>query len=513
MLHEIDDEPEFDIEQNSEPHKKRSLFFIILLCILFFFSGCLLTRAFFAARLPDDPTAYDPITLEPKKPQGFFNRMKSLVAPAKEVLGGEKENRINVLLLGQGGPGHDGPYLTDTMIIASINTKTNQVAFTSIPRDLYVNIPEHGYRKINAANSIGEGKQAGFGPAYTTHLVQNLFDIEIPYYILIDFKAFEEILTNIDGVDIDVERSFSDYEYPIEGKENAIPESSRYEILSFKKGLQHMDPETALKYSRSRHGNNGEGSDYARSKRQQKVILALKEKVLSAGTLLNPIRINEILNSVESHLNTNLQFADILAFIKLSRNIDTENILTLTLDDSPDGLLKSGYSAEGAFTLQPKAGTYLPIQSALKNIFETSSSTPYIIAPKTNSESVTTAENFPRQNSKTTSSSSNNLREIPLIQKVQKMNIEVKNGTWKEGLASRIRKQLEEQNIPVFAVGNTQVRPQAKSGIYILTKAPNSDTVELLKSELHLPVNSTSSGEIASANTDILIILGEDFKE
>lgn len=512
MLHEIEDEQEFEIDQNSEPHKKRSLFFIVLLCILFFFSGCLLTRAFFAARLPDDPTAYDPITLEPKKPQGFFNRMKSLVAPPKDVLANQTDDRINILLLGQGGPGHDGPYLTDTMILASINTKTKQVAFTSIPRDLWVNIPENGYRKINAANSIGEAKQTGFGPAYATHLVQNIFDIEIPYYILVDFKAFDEILTKVDGVDVDVERSFSDYEYPIEGKENAMPESSRYEILNFKKGMQHMDAQTALKYSRSRHGNNGEGSDYARSRRQQKVILALKEKVLSAGTLLNPIKVNEVINSVQSHLNTNLQFADILAFLKLSRELDTQNLITLTLDDSPDGFLKSGYSAEGAFTLQPAAGNFTQIQNAIKNIFESTPPKTYLTKPNSNPNLVSknSASSTPATN-KTTSNTLETAED--LINKQIKMKIEVKNGTWKEGLATRVRKQLEDKGLTVSAVGNTSVRPKAKSGIYILTKAPNSDTVELLKSELHLPVNSTSSGEIASANTDILIILGEDFKE
>lgn len=503
MLQKSETEQELDYESNlPEPSKKRSVFFIVLLCIIFFFSGCLITRAIFRGSLPDDPKAYDPITLEPRQPQGFFSRIKNLVSPPKQVLAGQKDERINILLLGQGGPGHDGPYLTDTILLTSLDTKNKKVAFTSIPRDLFVNIPDLGYRKINSANSIGETKQAGLGPAYATNVVQKTFDIEIPYYILVDFKAFEEIIDVVGGVDIQVDKSFTDAEYPIPGKEDALPVSARYKILNFTAGPKHMDGQTALEFIRSRHGNNGEGSDFARSKRQQKVILALKQKVLSAGTLLNPIKINEILNSLESHITTNLQFADIIAFLKLSREFDTQNIISLTLDNSPTGFLKDGYSSDGAYILQPKTGNFNDISLAIKNIFT---------APPPTSLS----ESLPVASGGTPTSPTPAIDHVAVKTNptAQPMKVEIKNGTWTEGLASRVKNHLEEKNILISTVGNTTQRPKAKSGLYILTKTPLNDTVELLKSELHIPVVTAPSGETPASNTDILVVLGEDYKE
>lgn len=503
MIHPSETEQDFPRHSSPppEPPKKRSVFFIILLCIIFFFSGCFITRAIFNGGSSDDPTAYDPITLEPRQPQGFFSRIKSLVAPPKQVLTGQKNDRINIVLLGQGGPGHDGPYLTDTILLTSLDTKNKKVAFTSIPRDLYVNIPDVGYRKINNANSIGETKQAGLGPAFATNVIQKTFDIEIPYYILVDFKAFEEIIDVVGGVDIQVEKSFTDAEYPIPGKEDALPVSARYKILKFNAGMQHMDGQTALEFIRSRHGNNGEGSDFARSKRQQKVIVALKQKVLSAGTLLNPIRINEIINSLESHITTNLQFADIIAFLKLSREFDTQNIISLTLDDSPNGFLKSGYTSDGAFILQPKTGNFDNISLAIKNIF--TAPPPTTLSESVPSETATPSSSAPpidHVNVKTNPTSA-------------PMKVEIKNGTWTEGLASRVKSHLEEKNVLITTVGNTTQRPKAKSGIYILTKTPINGTVETLKSELHIPVVTAPSGETPASNTDILVVLGEDYKE
>jgi len=508
MLHTPEFEPHHSPEEKhtTEHHKKRSVFFIVLLCILFFFSGCLITRAIFADRLPEDPTAYDPLTLEPKKPQGFFKRIKNLVIPPREALAGEQNDRINILLLGQGGPGHDGPYLTDTIMLASLNTKTKQVAFTSIPRDLLVNIPGTGYRKVNNANSIGETKQKGLGPAFATNVLQKTFDIEIPYYVLVDFKAFEEIIDSIGGVDITVDRAFTDAEYPINGKENALPVSSRYKVLKFTPGPQHMDGQTALEFIRSRHGNNGEGSDFARSKRQQKVMVALKEKILSAGTLLNPIKMNEILNSLENHITTNLQFSDMVAFLKLSREFDTQNLLSLTLDNSPNGFLKEGYGPDGAYILQPKAGTFDSINKAIENIFVASSSTVSLSSGFSGNFGATVPPASQNTGSETVT---------PSLVKVKPrtMNIEIKNGTWKEGLASRVKNDLEALNLYVFTIGNTTQRPKAKGGIYVLTQDPSPDTLEILKSTLHLPVVTIPSGEKSATSTDILVVLGDDYKE
>ncbi len=504
MMHDPEqnsgDFQEFEPQQ-TEPHKKRSVFFIVLLCLIFFFGGCMLTRALFAPSLPEDPTAYDPITLEPKKPKGIFNRLRNLVLPPEQALEKQKDERVNILILGQGGPGHEGPYLTDTIILASINTQTKQVGFVSLPRDLIVNIPDLGQRKINSANSIGETKQKGFGAAFATNVIQKTLDIEIPYYVLVDFKAFKEVIDSIGGIDIHVDKAFTDDQYPVPGKEDALPVSSRYKVLSFSAGKQHMSGQTALEFIRSRHGNNGEGSDFARSKRQQKVMVATKEKILSAGTLLNPIRLNEIYNSLQNNISTNLEFSEMISFLKLSREFDTQNVFTLTLDTSPNGFLKEGYGQGGAYILQPKTGNFDAIRAAIQNIFQ--QNLPQNTQPLPGSNSLPSSQK-PQPSTNTSSNNKPTTRT---------MNIEIKNGTWTEGLALRVKNELMEKNIVVNSIANTQQRPRPKSGIYVLTQTPSLDTVQLLQSTLQIPVQSSPSGETPATGTDILVILGEDYKE
>ena len=226
-------------------------------------------------------------------------------------------DHINVLLLGIGGQGHEGPNLTDTMILASIEKDGQDVTFVSIPRDLWA--PSIS-AKINAAYAYGQEKN-NQGLILAKNTVGQLFDIPIHYAIRVDFSGFVRAADLVDGLDVDVENSFVDLKYPIEGKEddtcglkietqkinevntqvvidatgsaNIISEENdpftcRYETISFTKGPTHMDGATALKFVRSRHGTNNEGSDFARSARQQKVILAFRQKVLSGQTLLNP---------------------------------------------------------------------------------------------------------------------------------------------------------------------------------------------------------------------------------
>ena len=116
------------------------------------------------------------------------------------------------------------------------------------------------------------------------------------------------------GIKVDVERSFTDPLYPAPNNE--------YQTLTFDAGVQTMNGATALTFARSRHGNNGEGSDFARARRQQKIMLALKQKLLSFGTLANPVRINNVIDSLERHMTTNLEFSEIVSFMKLARELE-----------------------------------------------------------------------------------------------------------------------------------------------------------------------------------------------
>lgn len=468
-----------------EPPKKsrRGLFFIAF--IIFLFIGALVTRAIMLPNQPNS-TSNNLGILEAKNPTGILAKLREFIFHKGEDLEGQKEDRINILILGQGGPGHDGPYLTDTIIIASIKPSTKQVAMMSIPRDLLVTIPGFGNRKINSANAFGESKNSGTGPELTKTVIQNTFNIPIHYYVRVDFSAFEELIDTVGGITVNVEKSFTDPRYPIPGKEDALPISSRYKTLKFESGVQTMNGKTALEYARSRHGNNGEGNDYARSKRQQKVLLAIKEKLMSFQVLVNPSTINDILSTLDSHILTDLSLSQMMSLAGVGRELNTNEIINLTLDDSPTGYLRPGYDAAGAFILSPKTGNFTDINTAFINIF-----TPGVTTSAKIIETDTPVQMPPKETATV---------------------IEIHNGTWAPGLAAQVKSRLEQKQFVVGNIGNSVDRPHTESALYVVNEKANSSTVESLKKELGFPVKTqVPTGENYANTTDILIIIGEDF--
>lgn len=459
------------------PRGKRRLFLFALIGIVLLLSGFMIVRSAIDPEGPEDPLAYDPESLEPKKPEGLLKRISHFIFSKDINLAGQRNDRINVLLLGMGGPGHDGPYLTDTIIIASIQPSTGKVAMISIPRDLAVNIPKHGYRKINSANAIGEVEKKDWGAAFAAEVIEDTFGIDIHYYIRVDFKAFEEMIDEVDGVSVNVERSFVDSQYPAA--------NNQYQTVSFKKGVQTLSGEDALMYARSRHGNNGEGSDFARAKRQQKVLLALKEKILSLRTLANPVRIYNITKSLDTHITTNMAFSEIIALVKLSRELDTKELITVVLDTSSNGYLVNGTGTNGAFILSPKSGNFDEINSLIAHVFEHNNQQIVNDTPPQETEELGFDD----------------------------INVEIQNGTWRAGLAARMRERLRKNKLTVSSIGNTTERPRMASGIYKISDSTDIAVMDLLKDTLDIAIKETPDSVQAASSTDILIILGEDFQE
>lgn len=201
-----------------------------------------------------------------------------------------KNGRTNILILGrEGSSSRAGADLTDTLILASIDQGGDTVLI-SIPRDIWVSSLR---AKINTAYYYGEQRQPGGGGLVLARAaVEEIIDQPAHYTVVIDFAGFEKVIDLLGGVDINVDRGFVDKEFPIPGKENDECDGDplfkcRYETVEFKPGLQHMDGATALKFVRSRHAEGDEGTDFARSQRQEKLILALKAKLLSRQVMFN----------------------------------------------------------------------------------------------------------------------------------------------------------------------------------------------------------------------------------
>ncbi|MDR3642040.1 MAG: LCP family protein [Candidatus Doudnabacteria bacterium] len=296
----------------------------------------------------------------------FFGQLANFISGGGggEKLTGEDLGQINILLLGVGGAGHDGPYLTDTMILAQIRPDIGQITLTSIPRDYWVNMPEGGQDKINSAFAYGLGQNMDWNQAgsYARQVVQNLSGLQIPYFAVMDFSGFEKAVDQVGGVDVTVDRTFTDYQYPDSGTGYLPPQT-------FTAGLQHMDGARALIFARSRHAAGIEGSDFARSQRQQKIIEAFKQKVLSGNLISDTGNLNSLLGIFADHFHTNMTPADIYRLYSLSKS---QNMQTLSLSLDPDtGLIcPEILASNGAYVLTPCQGkSPADVQNFFKNSF------------------------------------------------------------------------------------------------------------------------------------------------
>lgn len=310
----------------------------------------------------------------------------------KEVQLKKNQERINVLILGIGGGKHDGPLLTDTIIFASIDTIGKKMTLVSLPRDLWV---LELRSKINTAYSSGESKRQGGGLVLTKAIVGKILDQPVDYAVRIDFNGFTKAIDMIGGLDIEVERSFEDYEYPLTGKEtdtcgfegeefekratassvlDAFP--CRFEHVSFNKGTEHMNGERTLKFVRSRHAKGAEGTDFARAKRQEKVIETFKQKIFSLNTVANPARIMSLYDVVKDSIDTDIKQDEYDDFIKLAqtmRNAEVESVVFYFSDKKngkPDLVTNPPVGPEyaGQWVIIPSAGNgnYAAIQQYIR---------------------------------------------------------------------------------------------------------------------------------------------------
>ncbi len=391
---------------------------------------------------------------------------------ASDKLAGQDEDRVNFLLMGIGGAGHDGPLLTDTMMLVSTKLSTKQIALTSIPRDLLVKIPNNGWQRINHANTYGETNHyPGGGSALAAKTVEEAFGIPVDYWLRVDFNGFKKLIDDMGGIDVHVERSFVDKKYPTDDHKVMTTE--------FEKGMEHMDGTRALQFARSRHGNNGEGSDFARSQRQQKIIMAVKDKLLNWKTFTNPNRLYNLYDNIKDNTQTNIHLSQIPDLINLAEEIDFKNIQHHVIDDSPGNLLKPIITQEGAQVLAPKAGDLSELREFTQNLFVM-----------------------------------NNIKD-------QKISLIIANGTQVEGLATYTSNILKSWGFLTKRLINAPTRNYEKTVIYKLDEQ-SPEVLKILKNRLaanvdkQLPNNlkpllyKNNDTQNKSFKADFLIVVGVD---
>ncbi len=285
----------------------------------------------------------------------------------RSLLGGgsvpqAEDGRINILLLGmRGADDPHGGLLADSIMVASFDTKNNKVALISVPRDLYVQIPDTNERgKLNSVYGHWEGSGRGQGIPEMEKIMGTITGLKIDHAIAINFDGFKKLIDTVGGVDVRLSKPFSEMKQFVEGNECGG-------TFALPAGTNHLNGDKALCYARARETTN----DFDRSKRQQVILKALKDKMISLGTLADFNKVNNILNIVGNNVKTDLTPEEMKGFYDQYSNMKEADIVQRVFENSDKGLLTVPNIQGAGYILVPTAGedNYSQLQDASRNIF------------------------------------------------------------------------------------------------------------------------------------------------
>lgn len=287
-----------------------------------------------------------------KQPKEKITRTIQKVIPLKLS---PEAKEINVLALGIPGSDLPGENLTDTIIIAHLQPNQKKIVLISLPRDLLVKIPEgEDFIKINHLYSLD-------GLEMLKQKIEEITNLSIDNYILVDLIAVKEIIELVDGLNIFVPQDINDPYFP-------GPNYS-YQAFALKAGWRYLDGQTGLQYIRTRYTSpNG---DFDRMARQQQILRAIKQKVLSLNPLWNFPTYLKIFESLREHIKTDLTLMEMKSLWSMAQETETENIISLTIDKERTDLLTGGQimlGGQAASVLWPKLGQedYSEIKELIK---------------------------------------------------------------------------------------------------------------------------------------------------
>jgi LCP family protein required for cell wall assembly len=391
------------------------------------------------------------------------------------LLRGEGDGRVNILLLGRGGEGHEGADLTDTIVVASINPIQKEAALLSIPRDLYVQTGS-GYSKINAvfanaknnalANTsssdkarVAKAEDAGFKAI--EDVIKSKIGIPIHYHGIIDFAGFAKAIDTVGGVDINVPETGTVYE--------RMWILGRNYTLNVKQGPSHFNGLRALAYSRSRY--TSARGDFDRSERQRLIMVALKDKIFSAGTYGNPLKISQLMSDFGNHIRTNLSLNEVKRLYEIGSQVPSSKIASVGLADPPNNYVTTGM-IQGQSVVYPRAGldNYKEIQHYVRN----------------------------------------RLKDGFLAD--ENATVALYNGTNIAGLATRTSDDLRSYGYNITTVADAPTKGVQKTVVVDLRNGANKYTKRYLENRFGTTAVSSvpANSKITPGNADFVIILGQN---
>ena len=377
--------------------------------------------------------------------------------------------RTTILLMGidkREGMEQERAFRTDTMMLITIDTVGKKLGMLSIPRDLWVNIPgfEARYR-INTANFKGDAfRLPGGGPNLAMETIAVNLGIQVDNYIRINFTAFETLIDEINGIDVDVPQDIDDPRYPdcCDG----------YDPLYISSGTTHMDGTLALKYARTRATYGG---DFDRAARQQQVLIAVRDKILSMKMLPQLVaRAPKLYSTLSDSYDTDLTLEQLVDLIGLVNDIDRDSIDSAVIN--ADYLMNEFTTSEGAQVVLLDSQAFRKLREQMF----------YKPAPYTKSTIDT------------------NILALDEI-----ATIEIQNGSARDGIANMTSEYLTEQGFSVVSVGNADQFNYQNTIIY--DYSGSYYTTRWLAE--HFKVQPTHIIDISDPNSpvDVRIIIGQDF--
>ena len=256
---------------------------------------------------------------------------------------------LNIVLLGTDKRPTDGTWRTDTMIIVAIDPDAKQVGVISVPRDLWIILPNYANR-INTLDYVG-------GPEFVKQALQYEFGIPIHYYARVNFSGFVKAVDTVGGITVDVQCRIDET-------------GGELGDVHFPSGPTAMDGQTALTFARSRLTT----TDYDRMRRQQAVMLAFRKKLLSPDMLPH---LPDLVGTLSQMTQTDIPPQTLLSLARLGAEIDLKNVHGFLLDER---VMQNVISSSGASVTQPNPEV---VKTGLDNLFTGQSLTDAIKRPKT----------------------------------------------------------------------------------------------------------------------------------
>ena len=371
--------------------------------------------------------------------------------------------RVTVLLMGVDARPDEKVSRTDTILVLTVNPKARAAGMLSIARDLLVPVPGWNENiKVNSVHVYGElNKYPGGGPALLRNTLQELIGYPIDYYVRLNFDGFREIVDLVGGVDIDVAKEIDDPLYP--------DANYGYDPLHIAAGRQHMDGQLALKYARTRHAD----SDYGRARRQQQVILAIKDKVTQPGQLAALVpRLPGLILAMANSVQTDMPADKAIALARSIGQVDIHNPTQVVIDNS---LGTEANDPTWGFVLEPDM---YRIHAAVNTVFADAASgpSPAELARKALQD--------------------------------ESARVVVLNGTSEENTAAKTAAALVADGFNIVALGNAERADYART--WLITHGDEKPAArEALVRKYNIPPDRMSS-EPPSDSADLTVIIGSD---